>query len=133
MVMNLNTGLTSVTGSVSVSSTQEKKTATCLNTDRSSSGTTTMGTVGANKVWRVLSANSSVTSTGARAESQILLNGIEITTAISAISGQAADSVTWNYYACPVLTAGQTIQYVLGLNGGTGYGYGSVSYVEEDV
>jgi hypothetical protein len=122
------------TGSDTV--TLQKKTATLLSSAVNLAATTTMGTVPANKVWRILSASMSMAIQDAAVQqrNQILLNSVVALSldakGIASPYGGVANSVTWSYEACPVLTAGQTVQHVLSHDENAS---AQVTYVEEAV
>jgi len=102
---------------VSVTVTETLRTATVIAATRlaSAAGNTTIGTVGAGKIWRILAvavAGASDTPAGVGG-AFVTLNGIavvsiEAATIAANARGQAANSVSFNYNACPILTAGQT-------------------------
>jgi hypothetical protein len=134
MGMSFSSGLTSITGSVT--SIASKVSATVLGGAGAvlPNGTTTLGTVPANKVWRVLSVFLQNTVTGAVSPTySIRLNNVIAIgigqNLIATIGSAPMGSVTWDYAACPVLAAAQTVTLVGDADGRGAY---SVVYVEED-
>jgi len=134
MTQSLSSGLTSVTGTVT--STETKINLTTLSASRSAAGTTILGTVPANKVWRIIAVSVGLqtpTTTGDYFAS-VQLNGsldlcYTVTRGLATYGcGGVANSQTWSYYACPVLTAGQTLGAYLA---GGGYATYSAQYYEE--
>jgi len=139
--MNLSTGFPTlnVTGNVTATSTEY----TVLNAGAvsGSSGSTTLGTVPANRRWRIIGL---AVSSGIDEESTtgdygciINLNGVQalgvsfrVSTA-TARQAAAANSVTFLPTCCPILTAGQTVTMVNGT--AAQYSSGTVYYVEEVV
>lgn len=96
-----------VAGNLNTTVTVSPTKYTALPANATSTGgvaTTTMGTVPAGKVWRVL--NASLTVTGA-ARAQIEFNAVKYLAcnSIGALTNNA--SMSWSYEAAPVLTAGQ--------------------------
>lgn len=110
-----------------VTVTPSKKTAIPLSaTSAGGVGSTTIGTVPALKVWRILSI--AITVSGA-ARAQINLNGVASLHGISR-TDTGSNVVTWNYEAAPVLTAAQTA--VLQVTSAGNECAANISYVEED-
>lgn len=112
-----------VAGNITTTVTADptKRTTTLLSSTRNgSAGTTTMGTVPSAKVWRILSANMSGAQKGATAinGARIQANGTTIlsiafaTITTGTVGETSQNSVTWSYWACPVLSAGQTLTLV---------------------
>lgn len=134
MGATVNTGAVEAT----VTSTSFKNTASvAISSSIANNSEVTIGTVPAGKVWRVLTAFLQV-NIGLDALSQgvgkLRLNGVSAI--VSAISSSAslvnseAIALTWDYAACPVLTAGQTATVVseaVNLRA-----LGGISYVEEN-
>lgn len=126
----------SVVLSGTVTTDVTKRTATVIAGTTTGATDVTLGTVGVGKVWRVLCAwiaggVEDTTTTGAT----INLNGVAVVgTTLTAPTGNAsasANSVSFDYSACPVLTSGQTV--VLNSNGaGMDTTYGGITYVEEN-
>jgi len=116
------------TGSVTVTDT--KRTVTPIHAYRTTTGTSTMGTVPANKVWRIIGANISLSydeTTGK--EGYIQANGVTILGTCIVVaaneSGSSNNSFDLNYYDAIPITAGQTVTL-------TGYHVsGTVYYIEE--
>lgn len=116
MVATMQSGQTSVTGNVSA--VPVKVTGTVIAARRTTAGTSTIGTVGASKVWRILSIeiSSAARPSAATSNPNVLLNSV-VALSLNSLgtataSGGFANSVAWEYGACPVLTAGQTVQLV---------------------
>lgn len=129
---NVQTGLTSVTGTVEA--LPSRNTVVIATQTRSSAGTTTIGTVPANKVWRIIYMQVCMTVTGSSTNaSQILLNGViamEVRpTGTTGSYGGLSEAATFDFGACPVLTAGQLAVLTTVSND---YGRGVIGYVEED-
>jgi hypothetical protein len=128
--MSYNSG--KVLASISIDNAS-KRTATIIG-GSAGVASTTIGTVGAGKVWRVLSVHASIAGVGAFTIVQhIDLNDVSalgVTIGPTATIGMfVSDTITWNYSDAPVLAAGQTIKSVVT---GAGTGFYNVSYVEED-
>ena len=127
------TGRTSVTGNVTA--VASKTSATIVSATQAGSGSTTLGTVGAGKVWRVigvaLSGNSAGVNNGT-ATAVLKLNNAEVLgvtiMGTSTIYNTNSNAMNFDYGACPVLTAGQTI--VVTCSQAT-YAHASAIYVEE--
>lgn len=93
-----------------------KRTATVIQATRhSSAGSTTMGTVPTGRVWRILSITGSALFGAVAAEAGGLVALNSITALYLSVGGLAtqktctSNTVSWDYSACPVLTAGQTV------------------------
>jgi len=134
MGITIQTGLTSVTGTVT--STEQKRTAITVSDDITANATTTVGTVPASKVWRILSVSISLYVNGANSGSVLMqLEGVQV--AKCALTGDAATSslvdrqtITWNYASAPVLVATDIIEIISA--SAVGRGTYSYSYIEED-
>lgn len=134
MSLSIGGGVTNVTATGTFS--QTKATAAVAATAFiTAATTTTIGTVPANKVWRILSVQiTAYCNEDASAEQycKVILNSVDAV--MLCVAGKAADcgtgstAVTWNYGACPVLTAGQTATFTTGTNRKAA---ASISYVEE--
>ena len=131
--MGFDSGLTSITGTVTA--TPHKNSATII-TGVGNNQTTTLGTVGAGKVWRVigLSLSTMIGSAGV-AQIDLNLNGLSVLNdrgtydnATTQRGGNVA--ISFDYGACPVLTAGQKITLVVPASC---YASASAIYVEENV
>lgn len=131
MASGFTNGTVNVSGSVT--STASKNTATFA-----SSGTnaaTLIAAVPAGKVARILSVWLSCTYTTGASNCSVNLNGSAALT-LNALgiatygNGLASQALTFDYGACPVLTAGQTATFSSSL--GAGINYGGVVYVLED-
>lgn len=102
---------------------------------RTSAGTTTMGTVPANKRWRITSAMMMVSISGAaQLLAYLKANGVEICgclcNATATANNSNSVSIVWDLTACPTITAGQTLTLV---TDNTQYGQAYVTYYEESV
>jgi len=96
-----------VAGNLNTTVTVSPTKYTALPANATSTGavaTTTMGTVPAGKVWRILTMN--LTVTGA-ARAQIELNAVKYLACNSIGALTNNNSAKWDYAAAPVLTAGQ--------------------------
>lgn len=114
-----------------------KRTATIIQATRhSSAGNTTIGTVPAGRVWRILSVSGSALfgATAAEAGGLIALNGITViylsVGGLVAQKTNTSNTVTWSYSACPVLTAGQTV-VLTSESAGIALLQGTVTYIDE--
>lgn len=130
MAINIGTGVTTITGDVNLEPVI--KTVTCISGTQTNSGTTTLGTVGAGKVWNIIGA--SIGAEGGNNPGQCSLKGNNIAI-LSAYAYSATNygliflSQSWQYGTCPKLTAGQTITLVCtNLNGLCD---AQVQYIEE--
>lgn len=112
-----------------------KQTGVPAATSRTSAGTTAIGTVPASKVWRVLAvwAYIDLAATASQCYTQIQLNGVvalEVGVINAAASSDSANNnITFDYSACPVLTAGQVVNLVC--TNGCNRTAGGIIYVEE--
>jgi hypothetical protein len=138
-MMNMSSGLTSVTGTVTSSPVEYA--VTTISGTQNGAGTTTLGTVGANKIWRIigisLSSGIDETSTTGDYMAIVQLNGVtalsnayRISTASGRFMGEAS-SISFQPTCCPKLTAGQTVTLVQDTT--FLYSVASVFYVEESV
>lgn len=94
-------------------------------------GTTTLGTVGANKKWYIIGYMVSHNYSVGAGRGEIELNGIPIFTHYcNGTYDDIAVTANFNLEACPVLTATQTLTLVVTTNGGL---EASVVYVEVSV
>lgn len=126
----------STAGELSVAAT--KKTATVVSGARSASaGTTTIGTVGASKVWRILSLQISGLGTLSNFENEASIELNSVIALVIQVYGTttyqrsaSTATITWDYNACPVLAAGQTVTLTSGSASITRLTC-SVTYVEE--
>lgn len=116
--------------------TPTKKTATLAATSINGAGTATIGTVPANKVWRILSLYMAGCMNGAsNVFARVEFNAVTaLRLKFQSSAGTytfGSESLMWNYTACPVLTAGQTatvINDAAGMETSAG-----ITYVEESV
>jgi hypothetical protein len=104
-----------LTGSITANATN--KTAVCVFNNYTDTGVKTLGTVPANKVWRIVSLAVSVTSTTSANphEAIIQLNDVDAFGVIAQGlatygGGTLANSTQFSYDCAPVLTAGQTVK-----------------------
>ena len=123
---------------LSVNASASSKAVTPVSTTRTTAGTTTLGTVPANKVWRILTAwvtGTNVATSQDDIACRIQANSLTIVatsfcgTATMNAGLATSNSCSWNYSACPTLTAGQTATLI---TDHAGYGEGGITYVEED-
>lgn len=126
-----------VTATGTITSTPTKVTANVARTSQASAGSATIGTVPANKVWRVIGAWCSIANSGTAAQQivDVQLNGTSVIganmqsyAALNDPTGNA-NSIQFGYDACPVLTAGQTAVLVVT---NAGNATGGITYVQED-
>lgn len=111
----------------------ETKTCTVVRAQQAGAGTQTLGTVPANKVWKIITSSLSSSVSGAvGVVTTALLNDVVYDALYpqgTAGAGMCEHSnINWSYSCCPVLTAGQTIKLT---NNAGNTGNLSVSYVEE--
>jgi len=109
-----------ITSTGGITAEPTNKTTVLLSGTRSTSGTTTLGTVPASKVWRIVSANLSTGLPGAASKVQLQFNGvdaltIDLTFQTTTLGGGTANQ-SWDYSCCPTITAGQTVTLVNSLN-----------------
>jgi len=134
MALSISSGLTGVTGSVT--STQQKNSAKWANHAIQDNSTTTLATVGADKVWRILSVQINMWVNAVTGSIACNFAGVTaIKGATANLSALIQLNQRWNYDSCPVLTAGQTIQGVTTTSGATNTSFGQIgySYIEESV
>lgn len=129
--MTYQSGRTSVSGNVTA--VPNKVTATVVTlTQNGAGGPTTIGTVGAGKVWRILSVGISHRATNTSGYTKITLNGVDFLyltlNAGATTFNQDSQNVSWDYGACPVLAATQTVTITVS---GNINAQAFVSYVEE--
>jgi len=104
-----------------------KRAATVLNAVQSGVGTTTVLTVGAGKVVRILTMQ--MTSNG-NGNATFLLNDVLFTKLYSLAAAPTNNqTATWTYTDCPVLAAGQTVKVTS--DNAACVGYLGLSYIEE--
>lgn len=130
-----NSGTTTASINGSITTTSSKLTATPIGGTSYNGSATTLGTVGAGKVWRILSATIEGQSndSGSFRECVITANGVALVglTGMATASAYSTgnSSVSYDYAACPVITAGQTVVVSAASNCKA---YGCVIYVQED-
>lgn len=137
MTPDINFGSPTVSGQVEVSSVPFKKTASYVQAQRTSNGTTDLGTPASGKVWRILAytliaSNDDSTTTNRVADFRIngsVVENISMETPGTYGDGVAVSNVTFDYQACPVVQAGQDIEHK---NTATDYSQLTVWYIEED-
>lgn len=137
MAVGVQSGSVNVNGTVTAVGTfTPTKNTAAFAMGAAANQTTTIGTVPASKVWRIIgvalsldvSVNSGQTAILNLAGSPILeLRGVA--DAASAAGGAGGYSMAFDYTACPVLTAGQTATVVS--NHANAFAYGTIVYVEE--
>ena len=135
--MSVQSGSTAVNGTVTASGTftPTKVSGVLLHATRGSAGTSTLGTVPAGKVWRILSAFLSVATHSSADNSTTYLTGgsgkllgLDDRGSATYQNGGHAVGLAWGYEACPVLVAGETVTLV---TVDTYNSTGGVCYVEE--
>lgn len=105
---------------VAVTVTETKRTASILEGSRLGGvGTTVLGTVPAGTVWRILSVQMFFYTGAATSVGEVELNGQSVLVALGATA--QTPIVSWEYLACPVLTAGQTVSIVTSVSGSDTY------------
>lgn len=129
--MSYHSGSSIINGSVEM--VTEQVLATISGT--ANNATTTLGTVPANKRWRIVSARLQglVGTTGGSqqvlAHTRVLLwsnlGGATVQTTVP------PQSIKWDWNIQPIITAGQTVTLVC--TGANNYGWAVVDYVEESV
>ena len=129
MALNVNSGLVSVTGTVT--STSAIRTVTVASAVNNTTGATTLKTVAAGKKIRVISIALSIAQTANARNSTISLNGVGALTVATAGAGICQNVITFNYDAAPELTEGQTI--VMTNSAPLEACAYSIAYVEESV
>lgn len=114
MSVGVTSGNTSVTGTVTVSGTVANKNVTVLADKRTTTGTTTLGTVGAGKIWRIVGATISCAYGNSGYENKILANSAVISQ-MNVIGNVASQTTTltkkWDYTCAPQIAAGQTVTF----------------------
>jgi len=97
--------------------------------NQSGAGTATMGTVGASKIWYIISFTHHLSYATAGGESQIRFNGVAHSNLYVGVADHnIAIAQRWGIESCPKLTAGQTITLVNSNSGARA----SVQYIEVD-
>lgn len=117
MPSQLQTGRTSVTGSVTVDTGAAAGTVVCLGSTTATS-TVTLGTVPASKVWVILAAGVSAacgTASSGASHVAVQANAIDIINCdvedpTTSGSSSNSNSQSWTYPNCPRLTAGQVLR-----------------------
>lgn len=123
-------------GSINIAE-KTKRTVTLIEANAAVGTGTTIGTVGAGKIWRIIYAQLSQSIDDAAvtsALSQLNLNGValinlEYQSVATYGLGSVTSQVRFDYECCPVLTAGQTITQTATINEAWG---ASIGYVEEN-
>jgi len=135
MGQSLQSGSVNVNGTVTASGTftEAIKTLVVVNAvERTSAGSTTLGTVPANKVWRIIHGFVTGRVNNGNGSAKLELNGASVlavnTSASATENNNQALSIRFDYQAAPLLTAGQTVVFttVSSQSGWCGF-----SYVEE--
>jgi hypothetical protein len=135
---NIDYGSPVVSGNVEVSATidETKRTVSHAFAFRTSAGTSTLGTVPANKVWRIIGFNlTTQVETGnvdTRVDFKLAGNEAFSVRAWSANTygtGGVADSIVFDYFTCPVIEAGEAVTLVCNVAVQCA---GNVYYIEED-
>lgn len=133
MGVSVQSGSTAVSGTVTAvgTFTATKNTVIGLSGTKTGAGTTTLGTVGAGKVWRVIALHITASYAAASAGVATLsLNGVECINAWTAgsYSSSACGNINLSYSDAYVLAAGQTVV----LTGAASLNCSaSISYIEE--
>lgn len=136
MGSSLSTGNTSVNGTVTAvgTFTANKNTAQFASSGGVLNADTTIGTVPGGKVWRIIGVAISIAATvAATVVGAVRLNGTAIlqvnANGAAGVPNNEALSQSFDYSACPVLTAGQTVSVYS--SSASSESRGSVVYVEE--
>lgn len=137
MAVVMSSGNTSITGNVDATFTYTAgvKTINLLAATRNTTGTSTLGTVPANKKWSILSIALSADISGGSAEKS---GRVELNSVIAAkISGYSTVNqsglskvIMWQYGLCPMLAAAETATLIT--DGTEVYAAAEISYVEDD-
>jgi len=128
--MSYNSG--AVTANVTYNASATKP-VTVLWNEKNGSGSTTLGTVGASKVWKIISIQMSVQSTSGSSAGYLSLNGVKTAVLnVDQASGTSCQTIflSWDYSACPVVSATQTATITSSSNT---YVQASITYIEESV
>lgn len=131
--MGVNVTSGNVTANV-VSQAATYLTATILSGRQTGTGTFTLGTVPANKRWRIVAVSIQCTAGSTAQVAHIDLNGVQIlgidSFGTATVTSCAANNLTFNIAACPTIAATQTVQLVTSASVNTNY---TVVYYEESV
>jgi len=120
-----------ISGGVTIS----KNTCVAISNTQTGTASTVIGTVPANKVWRIVAVAATAGNQGAASicSSNVLANGNVILRCVGVVSatsgGSSAVSISTGYGDAIVLAAGQTVVHTMGEASSTGSG--TVWYVEE--
>lgn len=134
MSQTVQSGLTDVTGVVQTTAATTAL-SNIIYLQKAGAGTSTVGTVPANKRWLIISIDfSAVTAGGAAAQAYLELNNKKVIycypTSTATAPGIEHASLVFNLEACPILTAAQTINITSSASITANV---CVSYIEESV
>ena len=127
---SFSSGLTSITGNVTSIASNTPITAS-LSGARTGVGTTTLGTVGAGKIWKIISATLIVAHTSAVSTASLIFKADTYASSTGSNAANMAGGsifLHWDYGACPKLVAGDTITLVTSAGQ---YANATVQYIEE--
>ncbi len=129
MGFNSNTGVVNVTGSVVATVTPTTVTVSKIARDTMlNNGSATLGTVGAGKIWKILSISMAASSVTANCGiAKVQLNNATIASIVSN-QGGGGYGIVFPYGQCPTVAATQTVTLVADA---TVYASATVTYVEE--
>lgn len=135
MTQSYSKGTVNVTGNVTAIQSDHVLTITSVAGSKAGVGNTILGTVPANKRWRILGVTiCGISGTGNDAVS-VTCGGQTIAYAVcsfgAAMLVSTSNSITFDYAACPIATAGQTIAVTSPSANITGYA--TVTYSEESI
>jgi hypothetical protein len=131
MGFNSNTGTVNITGSVTATTTPTEVTVSKIARDTLlNNSSATLGTVGASKIWKILSVSIAASSVTANCGvAKVQLNGATIASIVSN-QGGGGYSVVFPYGQTPTVAATQTVTLVADA---VVYATATVTYVEEAV
>lgn len=133
---DINFGSPTVSGQISVSNTVDPLAASIAHSARTTTGTSTIGTVGSGKKWYVIGVqaniasaafNNTFTATLALAGTAIIR--LDMHTNATYGNGNATEAIGFSLDACPILEEGETA--TIGVTGGVNCS-GTIIYVEVD-
>lgn len=137
MAGTYQSGVSSITGTVNATFSPTTETISVVSGIRSGAGTATLGTVGANKVWKIIGFCINQSWNGTSDQVTLNFNGVTywIDNVRTSASSNNCASTTFRFdsYAAPTIAAGQTITLVVGGSGTGITASAAVYYVESAV
>jgi len=130
MSQSIQTGNTAVSGSVTTvgTFTPTKNTVIGATALKAGAGSTTIGTVPAGKIWRVIGWTLASTFAAGAGASSITLNAVGVANLICGNSSNNSVGMSLSYSDAYVLAAGQTAVVTTDANNNA---YASIAYIEE--